>query len=575
MDMLLYKKFITFENINKKNIDDFLKDNKITTNIFIRELFKIIFTTDDIKENEIVISKTINALCFIFSYAQLTEDEVEINRNRIKKARIILLSYLKSNKSETIRTSCNKLDEIVLRKQTYDIEIINIIIEIINNQEDVEIIKKIISLNKNCIFYNDSLLFDYVFYRAIDAYKNESYLINYYITLLKLFYNTKIKKDKYIKTIKSLPDDMITNEIYNILFGDKRFLSTTDILTKYDKEKSYFNKQIIVPSSTIIKDESIITIDGFKTHSKDDAIRIRKDGSKYIVSIYIADVGGNIPYGSILDKQAMMIFKSSYLKDRNITIFPKSTLDKMSLNESKERNAIILDVILSDSGDIIDYSIRKGSIIVSENLTYFGVDNILDHKSSHELQKNLEQLFDLASALRIKSKGKEKYWSSKEKSKIYKRLYETKSHMIVGEFSILYNMLLAMNSKTNNIPFVYRTQDKSYFPELFDEHKIELDSESERIINSIFLEGYYSITPRFHYGLLIDEYCQASSPLRKYGDTFDQYLLHKYHFKDINFNDDNLDEIIRYFNMREFDTRLFEEEYNRSAMLLKKKTKKN
>ena len=77
---------------------------------------------------------------------------------------------------------------------------------LINRQEDIYIIKRFISLN--CTIITDSTeLFDFVFNKTIKALKEDNRDVYYYISLLKLFHNSKINKDNYITRLNKFGKD--------------------------------------------------------------------------------------------------------------------------------------------------------------------------------------------------------------------------------------------------------------------------------------------------------------------------------------------------------------------------------
>ena len=100
---------------------------------------------------------------------------------------------------------------------------------------------------------------------------------------------------------------------------------------------------------------------------------------------------------------------------------------------------------------------------------------------------------------------------------------------------------------------------------------IKLDEEARKIINNIYLKGTYSAYPLFHNGLKLTFYSHSSSPLRRYPDLYNQFLLHYYIFKDIKFDFDSNEHLylIDYFNQRSNELSLMCSEYSR-ALTLKK-----
>ena len=84
--------------------------------------------------------------------------------------------------------------------------------------------------------------------------------------------------------------------------------------------------------------------------------------------------------------------------------------DKLSLNKNKLRRVISVDVILNDSGDIIDYEVNKNEIVVKENISYTDGDKIINYLSQNEFYNSLNELYMICKALQYKNKNKAEYW---------------------------------------------------------------------------------------------------------------------------------------------------------------------
>ncbi|UKI57288.1 MAG: ribonuclease catalytic domain-containing protein [Clostridium sp.] len=102
---------------------------------------------------------------------------------------------------------------------------------------------------------------------------------------------------------------------------------------------------------------SIITIDSNTTSIHDDALSVHKDGNKYIVDLFIADVGGTIVPCSDVDLDALNNFKISYGSTEVRLLHPKIE-KQLSLESRQRKNAIKLTVVLNDSGEILDYYLK-------------------------------------------------------------------------------------------------------------------------------------------------------------------------------------------------------------------------
>lgn len=228
-----------------------------------------------------------------------------------------------------------------------------------------------------------------------------------------------------------------------------------------------------------------------------------------------------------------------------------------------------MTITMNNHYEIIDYKLDRSTIYINENLSYNFADEVLLGKTEHNLKYELDILFDIANLFKERNLYKEKYWKSKHNNKNID--YKTNSHIIISEFIILYNILLSKLIYEKQIPYIYRAQDKEEISSLITSNQNNIDEFSRTIFDSIYQNSYYSHIPSYHYGINAEIYSHSSSPLRKYAALYNQYLVHKYIFNTLNFNDKHLLEIIEYINDREFETNLFEEEYNRAASLEKKK----
>ena len=138
---------------------------------------------------------------------------------------------------------------------------------------------------------------------------------------------------------------------------------------------------------------------------------------------------------------------------------------------------------------------------------------------------------------------------------------------------VLYNYLLAEIADDTKIPYIFRGQDKEYITKLINELGIEMNDYTSELISNIYLDSKYSSTPMVHTGLNKRLYSNSCDPLRKYPDLYNQYLLHRFYFRDIDFDFDpeKMERYIKYFNQRSSDLALMKAEYNRAILALRKK----
>ncbi len=570
--------FILYGNFTNEAIDLYLEDTGCSKRLMLKDVYRALLTDLNTFKNDdyhtTIIKNGVDLFCLLCDTINFTREEVDVNRKRIKKLREPILIILKDNSNSTLLDSANQLDEIVLDKNIDADALAKLIITLIDKKEDVDIIKKFLNINKETLMTKNNELFDYVFFKAISALETESRDIYYYITLLKLLYSSKIDKDKYLRFLhnSTSKNNLFSYEIYLIINGVKRGLSTDEILEKYGIITNIPNGPIIKVKG-LARDENIITIDGTKTFLRDDGLSIRKDGNKYIVGIYVADAARSIPKNSDLDLNARNNYKCLYWKGSRTRMFPSKVENALSLDEGKQRGVITLYVVLNDSGEILDYYIENNNIVVSQNLTYMQTEDILEHLYTNGFERRINELFMIAKALECKNQNKEAYWQKKERSKKLEKYQKLKSDVIVREFMSLYNFLTSKIAKDEGIPFYYRIQDDEYISGIVEDMGMYVDDYTRKILDNVYLESVYSTVPSKHAGLGYPYYGHSSDPLRRYPDFQNQYLFHQFLFKDMecDFDEYEFEEMAKYFNQRSIELSLMKGEFERETRLIKKK----
>ena len=576
-DML--NKFVAEGDFSQESIDNFLISANCTQKQLIRRAFKllnyfisIITEERDFKEELNQIIDLISLLC---ENSEFNKKEIEVNRIRIKKSREALFALSNKYNNFDLLSVANRLDEIILDKNLEVQDLLLLIKKLINRKEDVNIIKKILNINKGAITGNDNELFDYTFNLAINAINNDDREKFYYVTLLKIFYTSKINKIKYINELNSrvFVESPLANEVYMIIHGVRRSLSPEQILDKYEVYEDLPYSKIYVPNKGYFNDSVLFTIDSSDTYIRDDAISIKKDGNNYVLGIYIADLPTKIKPGTPLDIYALNNFECKFLSGGKRTrLFHRGVEQNLSLNEGNYRSVLALYTIIDQYGEVKDYYFMPVDLQIAKNFTYLECDNLIDNKSNNEYRTMLLDLYKIARALEDKNSDRLKYWSIKNLSR-NDMLRDTKSDAIVRECMILYGTLMANDAKENKIPFNYRFQDPEYISYLIEYFKISINDYTRNFISDIYLESQYSTMPRKHTGLNQDFYGQATAPMRRYPDFYNQQLYHHFILKDIpmNFSEDRHELLINYFNQRAEELSLMSSEYNREMKLSRKK----
>lgn len=106
----------------------------------------------------------------------------------------------------------------------------------------------------------------------------------------------------------------------------------------------------------------------------------------YKLIVSIADVSNYVSEWSILDKEALKRWNSTYLPDRVIPMLPeKLSNDLCSLNPNTKKLTLSCEIILDKSWNIVSKKVYESIISSNFRLTYSEVQNILDLLCHSEL----------------------------------------------------------------------------------------------------------------------------------------------------------------------------------------------
>ena len=289
------------------------------------------------------------------------------------------------------------------------------------------------------------------------------------------------------------------------------------------------------------------TIDDEGTRDRDDALSLHVESSEggdvvYIVGVHITDAGALISAGNALDQESDRRMATLYMPERKVPMLPPEVSEeKGSLHPGETRAALSLNVRLSDSGKVLDWELSPSIISTRAAFSYEEADAaIVD--STHPFNEPLANLSRLAQALR--TTREEAGAVSLDRPEMSIKLdaegnimvdvvaRATPSRMLVSEFMILCNTLMAEFCIREDIPASYRSQPA---PDLSD-----FDSEAggRGEMSDGPLSWYLTMkrlpaadigtVPLAHGGLGVPAYIQVTSPLRRYPDLVMQRQISRY-----------------------------------------------
>ncbi|MBQ2889289.1 MAG: ribonuclease R [Clostridia bacterium] len=303
--------------------------------------------------------------------------------------------------------------------------------------------------------------------------------------------------------------------------------------------------------------KTIITIDGEDTKDIDDAISVEKTENGYVLGVHIADVSHYVKPNSPLDKEAYSRGTSVYLADRVIPMLPVRLSNGIcSLNEGVLRLTMSVFLHYDNNGNIIKTTFHKSYIKSTARMTYENVRLLLSEKPpllcekySHLLPM-LDAMYELYLLLAQKTsergtidfnipEAKAVFDKDGKTIDIVKR-ENSFANKIIEEFMVAANSVVAKFLCENNIGAIYRVHDEPNKEKLENtlnfiynkgyEHCRSLqalmqevsDTPQEAAFSTMLLRSMakakYDSKNDGHFGLMLDNYCHFTSPIRRYPD---------------------------------------------------------
>ncbi|MCD4741796.1 MAG: RNB domain-containing ribonuclease [Desulfobacteraceae bacterium] len=270
--------------------------------------------------------------------------------------------------------------------------------------------------------------------------------------------------------------------------------------------------------------QTVITIDGQSTLDFDDAISFEKNENGYDLYVHIIDLAFYIKAGTKIDFAAMGKGSSIYMPDDKISMIPPQlSEDLCSLRQGEIRPTITTHVRLSRFFEIIDYEILPGIIKVERQMSYS------EANLSNGKEEPITTLFKMATTLREKrfksgavqiTLPEINIWIEETgEIKLVKIDRENPSRMLVSEFMILANSLMAEFLADHNTHAAFRSQVEPR-ERLFK--GIETSLYTNIMQRRKLSRAVVSADPAPHSGLGVKAYVTATSPIRKYYDLLTQ-----------------------------------------------------
>lgn len=268
--------------------------------------------------------------------------------------------------------------------------------------------------------------------------------------------------------------------------------------------------------------ENVFSIDPEETKDIDDAFHFKFNDDILELGIHITDLSNfNIQDINTLSEKFSTFYFNNFLESKNITLFDESICDSSnSLIQGEERNCISLMIKFNKE---ITYNFRKTTIINKNKISYDNADKLMVEK---------DNFIKLKSTL-------ESYWGEIKDS-----------HELIEKLMIFYNNKMAEHLMTldNDFPIRVHQGINLDLHERYKKSSYSLDASLFKKIcyhSAEYVNAKTCDNPK-HFGLDIELYSHATSPLRRVPDIIIQKIFTNQEHYDI-------EKICEIFNQRSFD----------------------
>ncbi|CAG8869399.1 Ribonuclease R [Pseudomonas fluorescens] len=322
-----------------------------------------------------------------------------------------------------------------------------------------------------------------------------------------------------------------------------------------------------------------VTIDGEDARDFDDAVyceplgKLRMFSGGWRLYVAIADVSSYVRLGSALDIEAQVRGNSVYFPERVIPMLPEELSNGLcSLNPHVDRLAMVCEMTMNKSGQMVDYQFYEAVIHSHARLTYNKVSSMLEHSRTREgralriqyeeVLPHLKSLYSIykvlldarhsRGAIDFETQETRIIFGSERKIAEIRPTVRNDAHKLIEECMLAANVATAEFLKKHEIPALYRVHDgppperleklRAFLGELGlslhkgkepspKDYQALLSQISDRpdfhLIQTVMLrslsQAVYSVENNGHFGLNYEAYTHFTSPIRRYPDL----LVHR------------------------------------------------
>lgn len=289
----------------------------------------------------------------------------------------------------------------------------------------------------------------------------------------------------------------------------------------------------------------LITLDAVHTKDVDDAFSYVRNEDGHLITVAIANAAAHVEKGSDVDLAAQKRAATLYAASRvRVGMLPNRISEGVgSLVEASAREALVFRIQLDPALNVTSFTPSAETVIVDKRLHYEDIGTLLN-TPENPFCRVLQAATGIAQVLLAarRKQGALAFYdltrmlaSSEEGAVIkYKDAGETLGHILVQEFMILTNRLVAEYLLKHNIPAVFRnheakvssppSKDLAQSLEAWMAGDVDIATLQQKV-HLIAARAEYSATALGHYGLTLPAYVHSTSPLRRYPDLVVQRQL--------------------------------------------------
>lgn len=270
----------------------------------------------------------------------------------------------------------------------------------------------------------------------------------------------------------------------------------------------------------------LLTIDGENTRDHDDALHLEKRGGDYLVGIHISDVANYVKPGSLLFDEAVRRATSVYFADGMVPMLPSGISEGVcSLKEGQDRAAMSFMVLLSPSGEVLEYEILPSIVNVKRQLSYKDAEQLVDSDDELKilagLSKGLRQKRIDAGAL-ILPIPDVNITIGQDRIKVGLADVDSPARLLVAEFMVLANTIAAEYVAERQVPGLFRAQEPPHQRFVQGVQKdLFLNFKQRRQLKP----GALLTGPQRHSGVGAMQYTTITSPIRRLLDLVMQHQV--------------------------------------------------